>query len=345
MNTQTFPGRRRRFRALLGPASTQLSIFCAYRVAGPAAAYQRCRFILPAVILVLLLSLLFLAAPAALGPRAGAGAGAALPPWRSSRRGLIGPSFDAPQATRAARWVGYLTVGAAAAALLGAYLVLVLLASGSPSPYQRRLHPRLVGGGPTLVAVGGIGALAWTALRLVRSLRRRFRDHPPDARGCRHSYHWMTNPIPDAVALEQITPGPVVATVAPWLAAHRWPGGSSRRWSRSPPGSRSSSWAGGASSNCATTTAPGPSWMAPGLPRSGRSWRPRSCSPEHFRGWQFAVLAAAVIALLMLKRGIVETLLGAERWAWSRTRRSAPSALTVVGSPASSIGRHLCCEQ
>ncbi len=65
---------------LPGPASTQLSIFCAYRVAGPAGALVGgLGFILPAVILILALSLLFLAhSPPLWVIGAGAGAGAAV---------------------------------------------------------------------------------------------------------------------------------------------------------------------------------------------------------------------------------------------------------------------------
>ena len=60
---------------LPGPASTQLSIFCAYRVAGPAGAIVGgLGFILPAVILILILSVLFLAHNPPLWVR-GAGAG------------------------------------------------------------------------------------------------------------------------------------------------------------------------------------------------------------------------------------------------------------------------------
>ena len=51
---------------LPGPASTQMSIFCAYRVAGPAGAIVGgIGFIAPAVILILALSILFLSALAA----------------------------------------------------------------------------------------------------------------------------------------------------------------------------------------------------------------------------------------------------------------------------------------
>ena len=90
---------------LPGPASTQLSIFCAYRVAGPAGAIVGgLGFILPAVILILALSLLFLAHSPPLwvtrgrrrrrrGRRRGR---------RPRRRGLIGPSFGDVRASRSA---------------------------------------------------------------------------------------------------------------------------------------------------------------------------------------------------------------------------------------------------
>ena len=65
---------------LPGPASTQLAIFCAYRVAGPAGAVVGgLGFIVPAVVLILVLSLLFLGHAPPLWVRgAGAGAGAAV---------------------------------------------------------------------------------------------------------------------------------------------------------------------------------------------------------------------------------------------------------------------------
>src|SRR6201995_2234929 len=64
---------------LPGPASTQLAIFCAYRVAGPAGAIVGgIGFIVPAVIMVLALSELFLAGSPPLWGRApGAGGGGA----------------------------------------------------------------------------------------------------------------------------------------------------------------------------------------------------------------------------------------------------------------------------
>ena len=70
---------------LPGPASTQLSIFCAYRVAGPAGAIiGGLGFIVPAVVLILALSLLFLASRRRCGSAAPAPAQAPpSPPLRS----------------------------------------------------------------------------------------------------------------------------------------------------------------------------------------------------------------------------------------------------------------------
>ena len=120
---------------LPGPASTQLAIFCAYRVAGPAGAIVGgLGFIAPAVFLILALSILFLAHSPPMWVRgAGAGAGAAVAAVAvHAARGLIGPSLARARSDRlrTARWIAYLTIGTAAAALLGQYLVLALLGSG-----------------------------------------------------------------------------------------------------------------------------------------------------------------------------------------------------------------------
>src|ERR1700761_2460322 len=81
---------------LPGPSSTQLAIFCAYRVAGvPGAIVGGLGFIVPAVIMVLALSELFLAGSPPLWVRAaGAGAGAAVPAVAvHAARGLLLPSL------------------------------------------------------------------------------------------------------------------------------------------------------------------------------------------------------------------------------------------------------------
>ncbi|MBV9000208.1 MAG: chromate transporter [Solirubrobacterales bacterium] len=159
---------------LPGPASTQVSIFCAYRVGGPAGAIVGgIGFIAPAVILVLVLSVLFLAQNPPLWVRgAGAGAGAAVAAVAvQAARGLIGPSFEHVRESRprTARWVAYVALGAAAAALLGAYLVLALLACGLVEVFITHRADDMHSFGlllPAAVSAGGIGALAWTAFKV-----------------------------------------------------------------------------------------------------------------------------------------------------------------------------------
>ena len=203
-------------------------------------------------------------------------------------RGLLGPSLDHVRGSSAltARWAVYLAVGGAAAALLGAYLVLALLACGLVEMLtQRRLnHVGSVGLLlPGAISAGGIGALAWTAFKVgALSFGGGFVIIPLMQGDAVHTYHWMTNPeFLSAVALGQITPGPVVATVAAvGYAAHGLAGGLLAALVAFTPSFCSSSWGAAGSSSCATTNAPARSWMAPTRPRSARSWAPRFCSPE-----------------------------------------------------------------
>ena len=159
---------------LPGPASTQLSIFCAYRVAGPTGAIiGGIGFIAPAVILILALSLLFLAhSPPVWVRGAGAGASAVVAAVAvQAARGLIGPSLERVRSDRprVVRWSVYVMIATAAAGLFGPYLVLALLACGLIELVIQH-HPAppvsmwlLV---PGSVSAGGIGALAWTAFKV-----------------------------------------------------------------------------------------------------------------------------------------------------------------------------------
>jgi chromate transporter len=308
---------------LPGPASTQLAIFCAYRVGGPTGAIVGgLGFILPAVILILLLSVLFLAANPPLWVRgAGAGAGAAVAAVAvQAARGLIGPSFEHARGSvaRVVRWAAYLAIGAAAAALIGAYLVLALLGCGLVELLIQRRPGGLPSFGllvPGSVTTGGIGALAWTAFKVgALSFGGGFVIIPLMQGDAVHNYHWMTNAeFLNAVALGQITPGPVVATVAAvGYAAHGVAGGllaalvaftpsfsfillGGRRFEQLRNNQRARAFLDGA----------GPAAIGAIL---GAAVVLTEALQE---GWQFAILAAAAIALLIVKRGVVETLLAA----------------------------------
>ncbi len=311
---------------LPGPASTQLAIFCAYRVGGPAGAVLGgLGFIVPAVVLILILSLLFLAHSPPLWVRgAGAGAGAAVAAVAlHAARGLLGPSLErARQKDRGAlRWVVYLASGTAADALLGPFLVIVLLALGvgemllQRRPWQGSAHASVGVLLPASVSAGGIGALAWTALKVgALSFGGGFVIVPLMQSDAVHAYHWMTNSqFLNAVALGQVTPGPVVATVAAvGYAAHGIGGGALAALVAFVP-SFSFVLLGGRHFQQLRQNAGARAFLDGAGPAAigaiiGAAIVLASALRE---GWQFAILAAAAVALLALRRGVVQTLLAA----------------------------------
>jgi chromate transporter len=211
---------------LPGPASTQLAIFCAWRVGGrPGALIGGLGFIVPGLLAILGLSALFLAGSPPLWVRgAGAGAGAAIAAVAvRAGIGLIPASWT--RATVHGRWVAYASLGATAGALLGAWLVLVLAGCGLAEVAIRGgvfSRQRLGAHGWPLLALagatggGGILALAWTALKVgALSYGGGFVIVPLMQGDAVHRYHWMTGAqFLNAVALGQVTPGPVTHTVA-----------------------------------------------------------------------------------------------------------------------------------
>jgi chromate transporter len=328
MDPQEFEDANAACSLLPGPASTQLAIFCAYRVAGPAGAIVGgLGFIVPAVVLILALSVLFLARTPPLWIRgAGAGAGAAVAAVAvHAARGLLGPSFARARAMpgRSARWLGYLAAGIAAATLVAPYLVLVLLGCGLfELLWQRRpsqgLGDRLPWFGPLVpgsVTIGGVGALAWTAFKVgALSFGGGFVIIPLMQSDAVHGYHWMTSAqFLNAVALGQITPGPVVATVAAvGYAARGLPGGilaaavafvpsfsfvllAGRRFERLRANPNPRAFLDGAAPAAIGSI------LGAAITLAGVLHQP----------WQFVVLGAAAVALLALNRSVVLTLLGA----------------------------------
>jgi chromate transporter len=113
---------------LPGPASTQLAIYCAWRLRGIAGALVGgVSFIVPGLILILALAALFLAAsPPDWVLGAGAGSGAAVAAVALQAAAGLAPASWRRAAARS-RWIAYLLVGGLAAATLGSWLVLVLL--------------------------------------------------------------------------------------------------------------------------------------------------------------------------------------------------------------------------
>ncbi len=310
---------------LPGPASTQLSIFLARRVGGARGALVGgLGFIVPAVILITALSAVFLGqSPPAWVRGAGAGAGAAVAAVAvQAGVGLAGPSRE--RAPSRARWLAYLVLGLAAAALIGAYLVLVLLACGllELGANRRLTEPgRVHSWGPIVLpvaaaaAAGGIGSLAWVAFKVgALSYGGGFVIVPLMQGDAVHTYHWMTSSrFLDAVALGQVTPGPVVATVAAvGYAAHRVPGAAlaaavaftpsfmfvllgGSRFERIRASARARAFLAGAGPAAIGAI------LGAAIPLAGALRET----------WQVAVLAAAAVVLLIARRGIVVTLLGA----------------------------------
>jgi chromate transporter len=212
---------------LPGPASTQLAIFCAWRLRGaPGALIGGACFICPGLALIILLAAIFLASnPPTWIKGAALGAGAAVAPVAiNAALGLMPASWRRAGDLRArrVRWVVYGVAGGVAAATLGTYLVLVLLACGLVEvavsggiSWSRGAHAFVVT--PLgLVATGGLGALSWVALKVgALSFGGGFVIIPLMQADAVNHYHWMTNTqFLNGVALGQITPGPVVQTVS-----------------------------------------------------------------------------------------------------------------------------------
>ena len=221
---------------LPGPASTELAIFCAWRVRGRLGALVGgAAFIVPGLIIILTLAVLFVAGYpplAVLG--AGAGAGGAVPAVAvSAGAALAGPSWRNRRVT--ARWLLYLAAGLAAAATIGPWLVAVLLGCGAAELAIQsargsrddeaasdgaagKLRGVIAAPGAVTWLVGGgvLASVAWVAFKVGGlSFGGGFVIIPLMQSDAVNHYHWMTGAqFLNAVALGQITPGPVVQTVA-----------------------------------------------------------------------------------------------------------------------------------
>jgi chromate transporter len=308
---------------LPGPASTQLAIYCAWRLRGSRGALVGgLGFILPGLVLILALSVLFLAgSPPTWIRSAGIGAGAAVAPVAiRAGLGVAVPIWRRTPDARRPRILLYAFAGAIAAATTGPWLVLVLLACGAIELTWRQLS----GGGvsfhtwPLLATVaepGGTGALVWTALKVgALAFGGGFVIVPLMQSDAVGTYHWMTHAqFLNAVALGQVTPGPLTQTVAAvGYAAGGFPAAllaafvaflpsfsfvlfGAARFERLLLNERVTAFLGGAAPAAAGAIIGSAIPLAAALSEA----------------WQYLVLAIAAIALLALRRSIVLTLLAA----------------------------------
>ena len=316
---------------LPGPASTQLSIYCAYRLRGwVGALVGGLGFIVPGLVAVLALSALFLSgSPPRWVRAAGAGAGAAVAAIAvHAAVGLLPASWRRARAVSRLRWPVYLALGAAGAATLGPWLVLLLLGCGllelaaratrATGPGSAAVTPGsglAAGAIAGTVAGGGLLAVAWVAVKVgLLSYGGGFVIIPLMQADAVDHYHWMTaGQFLNAVALGQVTPGPVVHTVAAVGYA--------------------AAGVGGGLLAAAVAFAPSFAFVLVGGPHFDRlrhSPRVRrfldgagpaalgailgSAIPLALalsEAWQYAVLAGAGVLLLVARRGLLLTLLGA----------------------------------
>ena len=318
---------------LPGPASTELAIFCAWRVRGRLGALVGgLAFIVPGLVIILFLSALFLAGAPPLWVRgAGAGAGAAVAAVAvQAGWSLLTPSWKRASAREPVRvsrlrWAFYLLAGGAASATIGPWLVFVLLGCGvfelawrrvpwrpSAVPVIAPLFPKALF--PAVLSGGVLASVAWVAFKVgALSFGGGFVIIPlmqADAVG----RHWMTNDqFLNAVVLGQITPGPVVLTVAAvGYAAAGLPGGLLAAVVAFSP-SFAFVLGGGRYFSALRTNRAAQSFLdgagpaAIGAIFGAAVLLARALSV----GWQFAVLAGAAVLLLALRRGVVLTLLAA----------------------------------
>ncbi|WP_067813717.1 chromate efflux transporter [Nocardia inohanensis] len=312
---------------LPGPASTQLAIYCAWRLRGtPGALVGGVCFIVPGLVLILGLAAFFLSGDLpswAAGAAAGAGAAVAAVAVQAGT-GLLPASWQRAGAQRSARarWIGYLIVGALAAALIGPWLVLVLVAAGLVEIVVRGAVPRRSGAavGPLPLAVGvpalgGLAAVAWVALKVgALSYGGGFVIIPLMQSDAVDRYHWMSpGQFLNAVALGQITPGPVVQTVAVvgYAAAGVFGGLLAAVVAFTPSflfiifGGRHFDRLRADRTIQAFLSGAGPAVIGAII---GSAF-PLAMALRH--GWQYAILAAAAVWLLIARRGVVSALLGA----------------------------------
>ena len=162
---------------------------------------------------------------------------------------------------------------------------------------------------------GGLGALAWVALKVgALSFGGGFVIIPLMQADAVHRYHWMTNAqFLNAVALGQITPGPVVQTVAVVGYAAAGVGGALLAALVAFAPSFVFILAGGRHFERAAHQPAGA--VVPRRRRSGRHRRHRRrghpLGAGHRGVWQVVILAGSLVVIVGLRRSVVLTLVAA----------------------------------
>ena len=303
---------------LPGPASTQLAIYCAWRLRGTKGALiGGLGFILPGLVLILALSVLFLAgSPPTWIRGAGMGAGAAVAAVAvRAGLGVAVPIWRRTTHADQPRILAYALAGGIAAATTGPWLVLVLLACGAIELVWQRQLPASGArfhAWPLLATVtdpGGTGALIWTAFKVgALAFGGGFVIVPLMQSDAVSTYHWMTHgQFLNAVALGQVTPGPLTQTVAAvGYSAGGLPAGllaafvaflpsfsfilfGAARFERLLHNERVTAFLAGAAPAAAGAIIGSAIPLAAALSET----------------WQYVLLAAAAVALLVLRRSIV----------------------------------------
>jgi chromate transporter len=224
LDAQEFDDANAACQLLPGPASTQLAIYCAQRVAGaPGALAGGLGFIVPGLLLTLGIAALALGdAPPEWILGIGAGAGAAVIAVLVHAGVVLGRSTLGGR--RDVRGPAYLAAGFAATVFAGPYVVAVLLAAGLLELAWRRPGRVAVHAWPLVVTgAAALPGLAWMAAKVgALSYGGGFVIIPLMQGDAVERYGWMTpTQFVDAVAFGQLTPGPVTHTVAlvGWAAA------------------------------------------------------------------------------------------------------------------------------
>ena len=167
----------------------------------------------------------------------------------------------------------------------------------------------------TTVVVGGLGALAWVALKVgALSYGGGFVIIPLMQHDAVHTYHWMTaTQFLDAVALGQVTPGPVVQTVAVVGYAAAGIGGGLLAAAVAFAPSFAFVLVGGPRFDQLRASRRVQAFLAGAGPASlgaiAGSALPLALALSQW--WQLGITAVAVIGLFVLRRGVVEVLVGA----------------------------------